>query len=96
MPNTYDIGDVVRLSVDFKVGSTLTDPTTVTLKIMDPAGTTSTFTYAGAQVVKDATGEYHYDYSPTTAGEYHWRWEGTGSAKAASEGTFIVRRSQFS
>lgn len=92
---TYDIGDSVRTTATFKVGGVLTDPTTITLKYKNPAGTTVTKTYALSDVVKDSTGVYHFDFTTDTAGTWFYRWEGTGAAKGAAEVQIQVRASEF-
>ena len=95
--NSYDIGDTIRLSAEFVAASPAvsTDPTTVTLKVEDPTGTESTFTYAGGHLTKSSTGNYHYDYVPTKAGRHTYRFIGTGALQTAEETPFYVRRSRF-
>ena len=90
----------VRITALAEVGGVATDPTTVTLKIRKPDDTVLTFTYP-ADIIKDSTGNFHYDYMPPTIaadpeaiGKYHWRWDGTGSVKASDEGTFRVIESK--
>ena len=91
------IGDGVRLENTWRVPATaagaVTDPTTVTLRIEPPTGSVVSFVYPTG-VVKVSTGYYRYDYVPTLAGRYWWRWEGTGAAQGAEEGRFTVRPSQ--
>jgi hypothetical protein len=93
--NTYDVGDLVRLTGTFTdLTAALADPTTVTLKTRGPFDATSTVvTLAGAQVVKDSTGVYHYDFAPTEAGVYSYEWIGTGAVATAEPGSFFVRAS---
>ena len=95
MANTYDIGDLVRITSAFTTqAGTAVDPSTVTARVKDPSGTTTVFTYP-ASVAKDATGDYHADFVPTLAGVHYYRWEGTGSAVAASEAFFYVQASNI-
>jgi hypothetical protein len=88
------LGTMITLAVTWRVpataAGTLTDPTTVVLKVRDPAGVTTTYTYPAAPIVKDAAGSYHADYVPAVAGTYVWRWEGVGVAHAAAEGVVRV------
>ena len=86
---THDSGAVVSALL-----GTAGDPTTVTLKVKDPTGTVTTYTYAGAQVVKDSTGNYHYDLTPAIAGKWYYEWVGTGAVPAQSESYFVVVPSQ--
>jgi hypothetical protein len=92
--NIYDVGDLVRLSVTFTVSSVDTDPTTVALKVKNPAGVVSTYTYALAQVAKDATGKYHKDISLNMSGHWRYRWEGTGTVESAGDAFMKVRYSE--
>lgn len=90
---TYRTGATVRLVTLFTVAGVPTDPSTVTLKLQDPAGALSTFTLAAAQVIQDGPGSYHRDFVATLAGTYVWRWEGTGAAAGVDEGTTQVEAS---
>lgn len=86
MSNTYLIGNAVRLSAVFRdFAGNPADPTTVTLSVKRIGGTLETPT-----AVKDATGYYHYDYTPLTAGTYNYRFAGTGDVVSATEGSFTV------
>lgn len=95
------IGTMARNSCEWRVPATpdaaLTDPTTVGLQIRLPDASTVSSTYGGASaagtIVKDATGQYHADYLPATAGSYWVRWTGTGTAYAAFEYGFAVEAS---
>jgi hypothetical protein len=91
MASTYDIGDVVRISSIFTQSDVSIDPTTVTLALTAPDGTQATYSYAGTTIVKDSTGNYHVDVSPTQHGTYRYRWASTGTAQGAEEGWFQVR-----
>ncbi len=91
----YYPGATPRLSCDFYSSGVLTDPTTITLKVLGPDGTTSTYTYALSQITKDATGKYHKDVTLSTEGTWRWRWEGTGTVPATTEGEIEVTRSPF-
>jgi hypothetical protein len=92
----YDIGDMIRLSGSFtNSAGTATDPTTVTLKVKDPSGNIDTYTYALSEVTKDSTGAYHKDITIDEAGQWYYRFVGTGTVAAAEEGEFEVRDSQF-
>jgi hypothetical protein len=96
--NSYQVGDLVRISAAFTNSSgAAADPTTVTLlvKLRYVVGSTATtYTYP-AQIVKDSTGNYHYDFTPTTEGIWDYRWVGTGTVQAAAEDAFNVPNSEF-
>lgn len=95
MANIYDVGDKIRLSCTFTSGITPTDPTTVTCKVKEPDGTITSGTLAGGQVIKDDTGDYHYDHTIDQGGRHWYRWEGTGTVVAAAEADFYARESEF-
>jgi hypothetical protein len=84
---SYDVGDLVRLSVIFTdIAGVPADPTTVSLRVRRAGSTT---TYASA--TNPATGEYYQDVSIDTAGVWIYRWIGSGAIVAAEEGQFFVR-----
>lgn len=92
MPQTYEVGDSVRLEVEFRDATgALADPTAVQVKVEDPSGTETTYT----DETKDAVGQYHKDILASAPGTWHYRWEGSGALVAISEGFFIVKRSAF-
>lgn len=97
-PSGTTITVTAALSHDHHVGETvqeLTDPTTVTLKVLDPAGTTTTYTYAGATVTKDSLGVYSKTLDLTLEGRYQYSWEAGGAVVAAERGEFWVRPTEF-
>lgn len=96
MSNAYDVGDSIRLSCAFtNSAGTAVDPGAVSLKVKVPAGTVATYTYVGADITRDSAGNYHLDIDLATAGEWSYRWAGTSTNKAATEGEFTVRASAF-
>lgn len=93
---TFDIGDMVRLTVEFLVDEQNVDPSTLTFKLKSPDGTITTYVFgAGSDVVKDAVGHYHVDYLTVKSGTHTYHWQGTGTAQSALEGAFFVQPSQF-
>lgn len=95
--NAYDNGDVVRLNMEFTDNDTgdFVDPTTVTAKVKDPIGAISNYVVTGGQIIRDSLGKFHLNVEPTIQGVWAYRFEGTGSNKAAEESSFQVRESQF-
>ena len=91
MATTYDVGDVARISAAFTQSSVAVDPTTVSLTVVDPAGTSVSYTYAGATVTRSSTGNYYVDVALTAAGKWRWRWVSTGTGAAAAEDFLLVR-----
>jgi hypothetical protein len=94
MANEYVRGQQVRLTGQpLDINGTPADPSTVAVTVTDPVGTSTIYTYAGAQVVKDSAGNYHYDL--TTAGVtdaqlgyWIYAWVTTGTPAAAEKNTF--------
>ncbi len=98
--NTYEIGDGIRLSVLFETLALVpTDPTVIRVRTQKPNGSITVLTYGtDAAVIRDSAGAYHADVVPASnaeAGQWYYRWEGTGTLQAAEEGTFQVRGSPF-
>lgn len=94
--NSYDVGDLVRLTAAFTVSSSATDPTTTTCKVREPDGTVTTLVYGtDAACVRSATGSFYVDWSTDQEGVHSVRWIGTGAAQGAAESQFNVRESLF-
>ena len=95
MANTYEIGDLIRVTGTFTddAGDN-TDPDVVTGKYQDPSGTETT----DNAPTKSATGIYYFDIEPDEAGQWHFRIYGEtsgGAAQGAAESTFEVSTSEF-
>lgn len=95
-PVAYDIGDVARLSSAFtNTAGAAADPTAVTVKVRPPSGEIITRTYAASEIVKDSTGNYHFDYTILEEGVHYYKFYGTGAVVAAEESSFEVQTSEF-
>lgn len=70
--------------------TTLADATTVQVDILDPTGTTTSYTLAGAQVAHAGTGTYSFTYLPAATGHYEFHWHSTGTAVTSLDGSFDV------
>lgn len=82
---TYEIDTLVRLAVTFTTSMmAVVDPTDVKLYVKPPGGSVTTYTYLLSQVVKDSTGNYHYDLLVNAVGGWLYKWQGTGSAQVTS------------
>lgn len=77
------VGQMVRVAATFTVGATLTNPTTMTVTVKDPAGVLTT-----PAATNDGTGLYHVDVTPAATGRYVVRFAGTGACVAAAEVEF--------
>lgn len=92
---SFHIGDLRSLSVAFtdKLSAPF-DPDTVTFKMTEPDGITTTFVYlTDAELVKDSVGNYHVDWTFAKSGRHFLRWEGTGAlATAEPDEVYILRK----
>jgi hypothetical protein len=96
MANVYAKDNLVRISTVFTLAGVSTDPSTVRAMYKDPNNVVTTLTYGtDAALVKDSIGTYHVDIPVTTAGNWWYRFEGTGACVAANEGEFVVSLSQI-
>lgn len=92
----YDIGDLKRIPGIFTDGDgNLADPSTVTFKITEPDGVTTSFIYlTDAELVRDSLGSYHVDWMCAKAGRHFVAWIGTGAVAASAPFEFYALRSQ--
>lgn len=85
--NKYDVGDTVRTSASFTdADDAPADPTTVAVRVRKPDGQLVT-----GSPTKDSTGAYHYDVVPDQAGNWYYRYIGTGTIVTQQETGFYVR-----
>lgn len=93
---SFVVGSSAKLTVQFKndLGNAA-DPEVVALKVMTPSGSISTYTFADAEVTRDATGSFYKNIDLPTAGTWKYRWEGQGTVTAATEAEIEVLRSVF-
>lgn len=83
--------ELATLTNTFKNSAgTATDPTTISLAVTTPSGTTTTYTYAGATITKTSTGVYTKDIACSEAGEWVAVWTGTGTAADVVEVRWTV------
>lgn len=96
MAYTFDVGDVVRCTAEFtNLAGDGADPTVVTFKVTDPAGTMTPFEFSvDLEVVKVETGLYYIDVPIDQSEAWLIRCEGTGFNAAACESYFNVRTSR--
>jgi hypothetical protein len=93
----FVLGNLVRCTTTFRnTANAVADPTAITFKFKTPAGAITTYTYGvDQQLVKDSTGVYHVDLTANAVGTWNYRFAGTGTVVAATEGDFAVPASQF-
>lgn len=92
----YDIGDSIRLSVNFSNSQNFdsVDPLFVELKLKSPSGNVTTYSYP-SNINKESIGNYYYDIQINESGRYWYWWRGTGTYSSVVEGSFFVKKSQF-
>jgi hypothetical protein len=96
LANNYDIGDSITITAAFATaGGVAADPTEVTVKVQDGAGTETTYLYSLAQVTKNSVGNYSLNVTLTVAGRWWYRVAGTGAVIGAAENWFYVRNTEF-
>lgn len=94
---TYDKGDRVRLSVQFKtIDGVNSDPTTITISLRPPKLETVVYSYnlSPAIVSRTGTGAYYIDVDVNIGGVWRYKWNGTGNLTVAEEGQIFVRDSR--
>ncbi len=83
MANTYEVGDLVRITGTWTdSASSAVDPTTVLAEHTDPSGNNTALTVGGG-ITKDSTGIYYYDIDVDEAGTWIYRFYGQGGGAAA-------------
>lgn len=94
---TAKLGSRWRFTETFTdlVANAVTDPTTVVLKLKDPSGVETSYTYAAAQIARDSVGVYHFDVTFSMVGQWTARWVAGGALIAADEFFFRVEASAF-
>ena len=94
---SYPYLTTVRLRASWLLSSVAIDPDTITVRIIDPVGTLTSFVYlTDSEVVRDSTGVFRYDLSLTVEGIYYYRFEGVGPGVNSSfDGKLECSRSSF-
>lgn len=96
----YDVGDIWQPQASFTVSGTPTDPTNITAKVKNPAGTITTYgpysgATGGANVTRVSAGIYKLAVSLDTSGYWFARFEGTGTAAATEDQEAVADPSEF-
>jgi len=89
MANTYMVGNQIKLQATFIVEGTVTDPTTITVRVKDPSGSVTVYTYS-VTVTKSTIGVYYVIVTMNLAGTWWVRWEGAGAVAAVEEESVII------
>lgn len=92
--NTYDLGDLVKVSAMFKNADTagVIDPDVINLSVRTPAGAVTTYTFSvDANLIKEDVGQYYAMISVNQSGYWFYRWWSAGYGQTAKEKEFEVR-----
>lgn len=95
--DVYDLGDEVRVTATFtNDDEDLSDPSSITVRVLPPGGETVVYTYdpegdpPGA-VDRESEGVYTLTLEPAIPGRWVYRFETTGAVLVADERVFWVR-----
>lgn len=110
---SFDVGDRIRLGNSagtnpdassrdaFRdVNGTAADPTTVSLHLLLPNGTSVVYNWpdqgeGDGLLTREALGRFYGDLTLTLAGRWRWRFSSTGTVETSEEGELYVRWSPF-
>ncbi len=94
MTDTFDVGDIRRLTATYTdFAAAVADPTAIVLTIREPDGVLVTKDWpAPADITKDSTGVFHYDFTIAKEGRHVVNWTSTGAVVAAGESEFWARQ----
>ncbi|MBL8165425.1 MAG: hypothetical protein JNJ61_25805 [Anaerolineae bacterium] len=85
------VGDEQRFALTFKtLDGVLSNPTTITVKIAKPSGTTITKT--NSDMTNPTPGVWYLSYTPDEGGRWYIRVTSTGAPKIARQGHFDVEQ----
>lgn len=82
--------ELATLTNTFKVNGNPTDPDTVSLVVTTPSQSSTTYTYAAAEITKSSTGVYTKNVQCSEAGEWTFEWTGSGTVDDVEAGTWTV------
>jgi hypothetical protein len=95
---SYTKGTLVNCRATFTdpVSGSVVDPTTVTFRVKNPSGITTTWTYGpDLELEKESTGHYKAQVNANQQGSWSYRFESTGPYQGAREATFDVEGGAF-
>lgn len=76
-----------------KVGSTLTDPTTLTFRVLRPGGAWTSYTWAAGDITRNSVGDFEMPLDvDDDYGLWKWTARATGAVIDYAHGYFSVER----
>lgn len=92
-----DNGEYATITATFRDKSTgdPADPGTVQCIVTDPIGTATTYTYAGADIIRVSEGVYAFTVASPLAGIWMYKWAGTAPAADVFAGTWTVTTAEL-
>lgn len=87
------VGNIVQVYAKFyNKENVLIDPTSLNVKIKDPAAVITTYTYGIAvQVVRESLGVYYINIDTTAqTGTWYAKWTSTGTGQGVAQTNFTV------
>lgn len=93
-PGKWYVGDTIRLAQNYQDEDGVDlDPDTVTLEILAPDYTSTTYVYGtDDELVRLDTGDYYCDFAPDDSGRWTYRWTSTGTGTSSVKvGRFVVQ-----
>lgn len=92
MTSVYQQGQPIQISDSFSLSGTATNPTLLVYTILNPDGTTDTFTWPGAaEITNPVVGSFLLALDPPAlAGLYQYDVDATGTVTASRSGSFFV------
>jgi len=94
----YPFGSRINMQVVWREGlsNAPVDPSSVVAKIRAPTGGLTTYTYGvDPELTKNGAGTYRTAFSCSVHGEWHYRFEASGTHVGANERAFSIRKSEF-
>lgn len=96
--NQYQLKTLIQLVGNFYnvQANVLADPQTVSLFIEDPSRVITQI--ASNLLVRSGVGQYYYNFMPTSAGLWKYKWQGagvTGVVATSPDTSFFVVSSDF-
>lgn len=94
----YQSGNILRIFASFRnIDEVLTDPTSVTFKVLEPGADSPTEYVYGTdlELIREGDGQYYLDIRAVTPGKWVYECSGDGTVTAKGESSFSIRQSNL-